>query len=698
MFDPTVYSLQSLVSTHASTPISRQVKQDSNQNKTSSSVERFIVNNIDPIKCSNNAILDIEQKSIDDTEDVESLSRKASTASEYTSFSDYTPENTVTPSLSPTLPMPMISLELSTNDNNAQSNVEELVNSQSSDIINVCHSISNTITSSTEENANISDATFLKDKLSTRKISRFFVSPATVASDVNNSSVENLPTLDVLENPKSEFGTAEEQFSHHILQSEQLRYVQQQHEQKKAEQNEEETRQQIQQHQQDKTVTNDNPYNQQIQWQTTESNMPVIDTAQHHLTENAVQLINSEILNDGIDSNIAQSVDITNQINKPLGPEHINTLEQLKIGLENITHAHVQMANKMKEVMLPVAAAVMQSTEIHQPLPNTRQISDDFNVVYNTGNVVGSGFEAYQQTILQGKETQLQYQLNDLYVDQQQYSDQQQTILPSNEIFYQQEPVQTLPLVQSVVSILHNQQSIISIDEQQHMKNQTFLQEPNQFSLRNQPQKPNLQHHQQNIQLQQQQQQLLQHQQQQQFQLLQQQHQPQQIQLLQHHQAPQLQDMYKNVPFSLQNQMHHQKETIPATLQSTGHIPIQQFIQSQPTKTTSLQQQFQQSVSEHAQHQPILNQYQSVPGSYASDSDQISIHDSQNTSVFNSRRTSADIVLDAAPLSVSLLSLHQVKSPQIGMNKGTDVSNVTNSQEFTDHFDRYVHVSFFIHY
>lgn len=29
------------------------------------------------------------------------------------------------------------------------------------------------------------------------------------------------------------------------------------------------------------------------------------------------------------------------QLKKPLGPDHINTLEQLKIELENITHAHM---------------------------------------------------------------------------------------------------------------------------------------------------------------------------------------------------------------------------------------------------------------------------------------------------------------------------------------------------------------------
>lgn len=36
---------------------------------------------------------------------------------------------------------------------------------------------------------------------------------------------------------------------------------------------------------------------------------------------------------------------IQQQLKKPLGPDHINTLEQLKIELENITHVH--MMNKL---------------------------------------------------------------------------------------------------------------------------------------------------------------------------------------------------------------------------------------------------------------------------------------------------------------------------------------------------------------
>lgn len=32
---------------------------------------------------------------------------------------------------------------------------------------------------------------------------------------------------------------------------------------------------------------------------------------------------------------------IQQQLKKPLGPDHINTLEQLKIELENITHVHM---------------------------------------------------------------------------------------------------------------------------------------------------------------------------------------------------------------------------------------------------------------------------------------------------------------------------------------------------------------------
>lgn len=35
---------------------------------------------------------------------------------------------------------------------------------------------------------------------------------------------------------------------------------------------------------------------------------------------------------------------IQQQLKKPLGPDHINTLEQLKIELENITHVHMMSA------------------------------------------------------------------------------------------------------------------------------------------------------------------------------------------------------------------------------------------------------------------------------------------------------------------------------------------------------------------
>lgn len=39
---------------------------------------------------------------------------------------------------------------------------------------------------------------------------------------------------------------------------------------------------------------------------------------------------------------------------RPVGPEHINTLEQLKIELENITHAHVPAIVKHKDVSVQV--------------------------------------------------------------------------------------------------------------------------------------------------------------------------------------------------------------------------------------------------------------------------------------------------------------------------------------------------------
>ncbi|XP_037925514.1 serine-rich adhesin for platelets-like isoform X3 [Hermetia illucens] len=50
---------------------------------------------------------------------------------------------------------------------------------------------------------------------------------------------------------------------------------------------------------------------------------------------------------------------------KPVGPEHINTLEQLKIGLENITHAHVPTTIKTQtSTIVPQVGSVQQQPQL----------------------------------------------------------------------------------------------------------------------------------------------------------------------------------------------------------------------------------------------------------------------------------------------------------------------------------------------
>lgn len=90
-------------------------------------------------------------------------------------------------------------------------------------------------------------------------------------------------------------------------------------------------------------------------------------------------------------NNTMQQVNLatTPQNSKPLGPEHINTLEQLKIGLENITHAHV--VTKAKEpsaqeqpaagMYTPGTSGQIQQSDVTSTMQSNAGLTD---LIYST--------------------------------------------------------------------------------------------------------------------------------------------------------------------------------------------------------------------------------------------------------------------------------------------------------------------------
>lgn len=88
----------------------------------------------------------------------------------------------------------------------------------------------------------------------------------------------------------------------------------------------------------------------------------------------------------------------TPQTAKPLGPEHINTLEQLKIGLENITHAHVVTKAKDPSAQDMTAGVAQYPTgQMQQP---DAMGSVPANIVAGQANLIYSTRRASDDVIL----------------------------------------------------------------------------------------------------------------------------------------------------------------------------------------------------------------------------------------------------------------------------------------------------------
>lgn len=291
MFDPTIYSLQSLPPSSPGASFSANDSFSGMDNpddvidtKDSGSLKDILV--IGGSESSGVGTPLNDDVAADDS--TESLSRKTSTASEYTSLSDYTPEHTVnTPSTS-----------------SSQATVSHLFRPEA-------------IAPLPEDTKADPETTVEPPKpVATRKISRFLVSPAimpvgelnldptsakslaSAIASASSSSVAYQPVLDMLEsglyNPLSEAAGS------------------------------------------------------------TDPGLPVT-TAQDMLDATNVLLAANN-------SNIA-----------PRPPDQINTLEQLKIGLENITHAHVVQSQQHRKDAAAAAALVEDQQHVldidQQPIP-----------------------------------------------------------------------------------------------------------------------------------------------------------------------------------------------------------------------------------------------------------------------------------------------------------------------------------------
>lgn len=277
MFDPTIYSLQSLPpsSSFPATPDSGGLDNPPDDAPTSDtpSKETGSLSDIVVIGAGDIPLLNDDAPIADDS--TESLSRKTSTASEYTSLSDYTPEhtvNTATPSTS-----------------SSQATVSHLFRPEAIPPLPIDQEPEPTVVV-------VEPAPPPVKPVATRKISRFLVSPAimpvgelnldptsakslaSAIASASSSAVAYQPVLDMLEsglyNPLEAAGSNGDQAG---------------------------------------------------------GGLPVT-TAQDMLDATNVLLAANH-------NNIA-----------PRPPDQINTLEQLKIGLENITHAHVVQSQQQQQL------------------------------------------------------------------------------------------------------------------------------------------------------------------------------------------------------------------------------------------------------------------------------------------------------------------------------------------------------------
>lgn len=362
MFDPTIYSLQPL-------QIGNNV---SESGKPKSPLE---IDNMQTIDSGVGAELlasekfggidELQNQHIDgnDEHTTGTLSRKTSTTSDvYSSMSDYTPENTITSSTTsspPTISMLQNVLPLDESSDANQTNQASVIQNEgtAAGIENIAtqgttaaeypNTESAAADSLNRQMAQVDslikdvEAAIISDKVikpqPIRKISRFLVSPAILSTDPVVP-----PKLQPILGESSEPQPAKFTPSDLSLTLDAV--------------NEAETLSSIPQ-----------------------PNHPVVQSPTAILTiDQQVQYIGSSLANQPsaiyvVDSSSGEGLSVdpnntlqqansatTPQNSKPLGPEHINTLEQLKIGLENITHAHVTTKPKETSAQeLPMNSANM---------------------------------------------------------------------------------------------------------------------------------------------------------------------------------------------------------------------------------------------------------------------------------------------------------------------------------------------------
>lgn len=329
MFDPTIYSLQPLVTT----PVTIPSQAMSSMTTTSmppgdTQQQQQIIGDHDPSPESHSgssSLKDIvvvgegeQPKNLRDYqtdgnyEESDTVSRKTSTTSDYTSLSDYTPENTVTRESSvttSTLRNDFAADECTEGGDgvrNDDSYVIEMAEQQQQQHVNAA--IQETVSSPFNENARSPDGEVPSVQVQrTRKVSRFLVTPSVVSIDCD--SERNIDEVQHEQQMKSE-GVYEGQ----------LNTMQQQF------------------YNEDGSVVTVG------QFDASQQQIIFGQNNQQPGMGFSGDMIDANLMNDLRNQTIEQYN--ATMPNKPLGPESINTLEQLKIGLENITHAHVQTKSK----------------------------------------------------------------------------------------------------------------------------------------------------------------------------------------------------------------------------------------------------------------------------------------------------------------------------------------------------------------
>lgn len=327
MFDPTIYSSQPLVTTPVTAP-----SQAASTTSVSSSDTQQTISDHDPSPSSDGHSGSSSLKDIvvlggiehQNYEELDTISRKTSTTSEYTSLSDYTPENTVTRESSVTTSTlrndfadeciersdPLPTGEFIRNDESCV--IQMTDKAASGEFNNAAVQVNESVRS---PDVDVPPAPMQR----ARKISRFLVTPSVVSIDCDHiDEVQHEQPA----KPEAVFD-GQPNMVHQQFYNEDGTVV---------------TAQQVEASQQQQQMIY-YPNNQQ----------PGVVYSSDMIDANLI----NELRNQTIEQYNAAMP------NKPLGPESINTLEQLKIGLENITHAHVQTKPKDSQ---PALSEVMKTT------------------------------------------------------------------------------------------------------------------------------------------------------------------------------------------------------------------------------------------------------------------------------------------------------------------------------------------------